>query len=138
MRVALQEGHEGGNNTIPSNALKPHLGPLTNQELAELTFLCNTETAASGNNCPDDGFATVEGDQLVSLIELLDRHVNLAVAVNLVQQSLQHIEPGAAPSVIASEMDKVSADRQLLQLCLIILAVVHARRKSTNAKNASY
>jgi hypothetical protein len=119
MRVALQEGHEGA-STASSNALKPHLGPLTIQELSELTFLCNT--AASGNN-PYDGFATVEGDQLVALIELLDRHVNLAVAVNLVEQALQHIEPGAAPSVIASEMDKVSAG----SCWNFIVAFVHAQ-----------
>lgn len=111
-RVALQEGHEGA-NPAASNTAKPHLGPLTDQELAELTFLCNTVASGNNNNNNNDGdsFANVEGDQLVSLVELLDRHVNLAVAVNLVEQSLQHVQPGAAPSVIASEIDKVSQCR---------------------------
>ena len=104
-RVNLQEGHEAGTRPISSH----QQGPLKPQELAELSFLCtaaaaaSSSAAASSNNNSEQaanaGFASVEGDLLVAVIEMLDRHVNLAVGVHLIDDALKIYRSDAAPSV---------------------------------------
>lgn len=63
-------------------------GPLTAQELQILTLLC---TKASQRRRSGGGFASVEGDLLTTLTELLEKHVNLAVQVDLIQEATEII-----------------------------------------------
>lgn len=122
-RVDLSEGHEGSGEAATSSTNKGgddddddvHLnqGPLTPQELAELSFLCTATTAAadskrgSKSSTQAVGFAAVEGDQLVALMELLDRHVNLAVSVNLMESAAGIAALQESPSQAAMAVDQV-------------------------------
>ena len=63
-------------------------GPLMADEL-DILSLCCTKIASSGTT--GNGFGAVDGDLLTTLTELLEKHVNLAVNVDLVQESLQYI-----------------------------------------------
>lgn len=86
---------QGGSAVAPSGG-----GPLTADELHILS-LCCTSAATSRNKKPPPGskkkngkpeahggFASVEGDLLTTLTELLEKHVNLAVGVDLIQETV--------------------------------------------------
>ena len=88
LRVACTEGHEDST----SHNRAADAGPLTLPELAELSLLC----AATLNDTPNHqqsqdkfGFATVEADQLLALLEVLDRHINNAVAIDFIRDALE-------------------------------------------------
>ena len=71
-------------------------GPLTKEELRILSLLC-TEMAGKQARKPPPGskkrgFASVEGDLLTALMELLEKHVNLAVGVDLIQEAVNVIQ----------------------------------------------
>ena len=93
LRVACTEGHESPSKAAPAG------GPLTRQELAELSLLCSSTE--------EEGFAAVEGDQLLALLELLDRHINHAVSVNLIPQALEVLQEEDSPSRAAASLDQV-------------------------------
>jgi hypothetical protein len=102
-------------------------GPLTSQELSELSFLCSTalasrsssssqhrlgsggtrRTSNDGNDCSDDGFAAVEVDQLLGLMDLLNRHVNLAVSVHLMDAAAAVVVGAQSHSAAAAALDRV-------------------------------
>ena len=86
LRVNMAEGHEGSPDK--KNAPLEGQGPLTAQELSELSLLCTLQTTLKEND-NDIGFANVEGDQLSNLIELLDEHVNLAVGAQIICKALE-------------------------------------------------
>jgi hypothetical protein len=75
----------------------PNVGPFTDQELKILSLLCTQvsnrleeakEQAANGNRvAPVEGFVAVEADVLGTLTELLEKHVNLAVNVDLIHEA---------------------------------------------------
>jgi hypothetical protein len=132
-RVDLTEGHEGGGgDTVNTTAARrrsskndtdpTRVGPLTRPELAELSFLCTAaaQAAVSASSVPPTkdskkdcaaGFAAVEGDQLIGLMELLDRHVALAVSVNLMESAVAVVAASSheelSPSQAAAAMDQV-------------------------------
>jgi hypothetical protein len=83
------------------------------QELSELSLLCTVASALPqpaspqhDNSCAT-GFATVDGDQLVALLELLDRHVNLAARVHLIQDAINVMNQQEAPSKASASLDQV-------------------------------
>jgi len=110
LRVTMQREHAGG-----SSRHQPHGGgPLTAQELQELSFYCTAQdcaVAAATNNAAESsstGFASVEGDPLVALIELLDQHVNQAVTVHLIEAAIAVYQAaGGSPSQANAAMDQV-------------------------------
>ena len=88
-------------------------GPLLPHELSELSLLCTMASSLSVSSSDNDnapqqlqrqqqqqdsdgllGFASVDGDQLVALVELLDKHVNLAVVngSHLVSDALELLQ----------------------------------------------
>lgn len=88
-RVDLLEGREGGTAAKDANgASSSTTSPLTVHELSELSLLC-TVAASLDQNDIDQGFAAVEGDQLMALIDLLDRHVNSATSCHLLTNAIQ-------------------------------------------------
>jgi hypothetical protein len=131
-RVDLHESHEGdgstaergsdnsANKSIDSNGkiATNRSGPLLPREISELSFLCNAIAAAtisttpgttqSVNNKKRIGFASVDVDSVLSLIELLDRHVNLAVAMNVIESSVGVLsDTTKSPSQIAAALEQV-------------------------------
>lgn len=90
LRVACTEGHE--DSTAHNRALDS--GPLTLQELSELSLLCAALNDTKNGNQNPFGFATVEADQLLGLLELLDRHINNAVAIDFLRDALEILHGG--------------------------------------------
>lgn len=75
-----------------------HGGPFTGHELSILSLLCIKASGQDpqGTVGRDDsrgarGFAAVDGDLLSTLNELLEKHVNLAVGIDLVQEAVSVI-----------------------------------------------
>jgi hypothetical protein len=108
-RVNLHEGREGGSGGGGgAHHDSSKLGPLTCAELGELSLLCSlAKTLPESTEAEPTGFATVEADQLGALTEMLDRHVNLATGVNLVQQAVKVIEEAETPSEVPQAVQKV-------------------------------
>ena len=136
-RVDLQESHEGdgstaerwnedsqnaGNASNASSSGRNNSGPLTSRELSELSFLCSkiaaTMTTSGSITGPSIGsnnkknnstsFANVEIDIVLSIIELLDRHVNLAVGINVIESSASIVrDTTKSPSQIAAALEQV-------------------------------
>jgi hypothetical protein len=120
-RVDMMESHEGGGSTAErwNNVTHAGQGPLTAAELSELSFLCQSLTTSQSNagagamtaakkeQEPVTGFASVESDLLLSLMELLDRHVNLASSIHLLQEAAAVLAAHAAPSQAANAMEQV-------------------------------
>lgn len=120
-RVDMMESHEGSGSTAErwNNTTHAGQGPLTPAELSELSFLCQSlatsqsnggagaMTAAKKEPEPATGFASIESDLLLSLMELLDRHVNLASSINLLQDGAALLAIHAAPSQAANAMEQV-------------------------------
>jgi cohesin loading factor subunit SCC2 len=75
-RVALQEGREGG--TAAHSTI--HHGPLTQMELSDLSLLCTRATHETGPS-----FESVEKEEIAALIEYLEKHVNLACGVHIIE-----------------------------------------------------
>ena len=85
----------------------PRHGPLTNSEIGKLSMLCAQQTdrvngnksnssnnrslSVDGNLNDDLGFADVDADIMVELVEYLEKHVALASGVDLVQSSYETI-----------------------------------------------
>jgi len=146
-RVALEEGHEGP--ATPEQRRRATLartqGPLTPHELSKLSYLCTlgstlvaskssslsstmtsssqspgaTTSASAGGEAELTGFATVEGDELVALIALLDRHVNIAAGVRLIDDALrilkdEEVSPSSSRKQAAAELNKVRAPISLV------------------------
>jgi hypothetical protein len=103
-RINLTQCHEG----TPVKTIKHDAsiyGPLTVSEMGELSLLCSlASTLQVSNDSTPCGFASVELDQLSALTELLDRHVNLAAGINLIQQAHDIV---IAEGSSASALDKV-------------------------------
>jgi hypothetical protein len=119
-RVAMQEGREHMEPSQQKQAATRQAGqgPLTVQELSELSLLCTVASAMpqaaspqhhqhDNNSVVTQGFATVDGDQLVALLELLDRHVNLAARVRLIQDAINVMHQQESPSKASASLDKV-------------------------------
>lgn len=91
----------------------PHHGPLSQTELSRLSMLCTmqqqrsplgrnkkeVDEAASADedgksNVLDEniGFADVDADMILELVEYLEKHVALASGINVVQSSFQEIQ----------------------------------------------
>ena len=128
-RATLRREQAGGNGAA---------GPLTPQELQELSFFCTAQDcAAAGSdgvgNSGGGGFAGVEGDSLVTLIELLDQHVNQAVTVHLIEAAIAvHQAAGGSPSQANAAIDKVRLE--FAGLCLFLAA---SRKKELALLEAS-
>ena len=94
------------NNQPASSIGGANSGPLMENELEILSLLCtkNSKRAAqqaaaagastngSNRQTTTHGFGAVDGDSLTTLAELLDKHVNLAVGVDLVQEAAAVIQ----------------------------------------------
>ena len=108
LRVNMVEGHEG--SPEKKNTPSEGQGPLTSHELSELSLLCTLQTTLSRENDSSTplGFANVEGDQLANLIELLDKHVNLAVGVQIIRDALEVMKKEESPSKASICLKKVS------------------------------
>lgn len=100
LRIACVESREESSGKANGNN---EAGPLSAVELAELSMLC-----AQQSQRPSEGFCTVEGDQLLALLELLDRHINNAVGLNFVQAAVDCCSKEAPGSVVSSVLDSVS------------------------------
>jgi hypothetical protein len=123
-RVAMQEGREHMEPSQQKEAATRQAGqgPLSVQELSELSLLCTVASAMSqaaspqhhhqhdNNSVATQGFATVDGDQLVALLELLDRHVNLAARVHLIQDAINVMHQQESPSKASASLDQVRAN----------------------------
>jgi hypothetical protein len=128
-RVDLNESHEGDGSTAErwstgnattgcSNQNKGGSntsGPLTTRELSDLSFLCSAIATAqpaitkgqSGNK-NNFGFANVDIDSVLSVMELLDRHVNLAVNTNVIESAACILSKSSkSPSQAASALEQV-------------------------------
>jgi hypothetical protein len=123
-RVAMQEGREHMEPSQQKQAATRQAGqgPLTVQELSELSLLCTVASAMpqaaspqhhqhDNNSVVTQGFATVDGDQLVALLELLDRHVNLAARVHLIQDAINVMHQQESPSKASASLDQVRAHK---------------------------
>lgn len=94
---SLSACREGSPAVASSN-----VGPLTASELDILSLCCTKITANSGGSndrstsatAMPHGFGAVDGDLLTTLTELLEKHVNLAVGVDLVQEAIDVIHKG--------------------------------------------
>jgi hypothetical protein len=123
-RVAMQEGREHMEPSQQKEAATRQAGqgPLSVQELSELSLLCTVASAMpqaaspqhhhqhDNNSVATQGFATVDGDQLVALLELLDRHVNLAARVHLIQNAINVMHQQESPSKASASLDQVRAN----------------------------
>ena len=78
-------------------AASSHVGPLTASELDILSLCCtkaahslsmHSRNLATTTAADAHGFGAVDGDLLTTLCELLEKHVNLAVNVDLVQEAI--------------------------------------------------
>jgi hypothetical protein len=122
-RVAMQEGREHMEPSQQKQAATRQAGqgPLSVQELSELSLLCTVasampQVASPQHNQHDNnaqGFATVDGDQLVALLELLDRHVNLAARVHLIQDAINVMHQQESPSKASASLDQVRMQRKI-------------------------
>jgi hypothetical protein len=54
------------------------------------------------------GFASVESEQLLTILELLDRHVNLAVNAQLIHAALEVMQKESSPSEGSKALSVVS------------------------------
>jgi hypothetical protein len=120
-RVDMMESHEGTGSTAErwNNTTHAGKGPLTPAELSELAFLgqsittppsnvgAGPMTAAKKEQESATGFASIDSDLLLSLMELLDRHVNLASSIHLVQEAAAILASHPAPSLAANAMEQV-------------------------------
>jgi hypothetical protein len=125
-RVDLKESHEGDGSTAErwsngngnNNQNKEDSGtngPLTSRELSDLSFLCSqiAATQSSAARAQSDNknnflFANVDVDSVLSVMELLDRHVNLAVSTNLIESAACILADSMkSPSQIASALEQV-------------------------------
>lgn len=91
----------------------PHHGPLSQTELSRLSMLCTLqqqrhqlgcnkkkvdEAASAGedgkSNVLDEdlGFADVDADMILELVEYLEKHVALASGINIIQSAFQEIQ----------------------------------------------
>lgn len=116
-RVNLQEGHEGTPRrsvTGPSaGRASGSEGPLTSAEMIDLSFLCSlASTLPESSETRPTGFASVELDQLTAMTEMLERHINVAAGINLIQQTLEVVENEDADVAVA----KVRQETLLYQL----------------------
>ena len=129
----------GSSNCDPKGQGSSSNGPITSRELTELTFLCSTIAAAmttsssasttvstnisvpsltSSTNTMNNitSFANVDTDIVLSVIELLDRHVNLAVATNIVESSATVVcDTTKSPSQISAALEKVRTTTRTLR-----------------------
>lgn len=114
LRVACEEGHE----STPEKkkyATTVGGGPLTKEELSELSLLCSN-AAASNDGAAEtiereqeaSGFATVEAEQLLGLLELLDRHINTAVGVNFVLEALEVLDKAATKASVTLDAVRIA------------------------------
>ena len=78
------------------NGLGGSGGPLANTEIVKLSMLCTRQTEFNNrkNNIlsEDIGFADVDADMMVQLVEHLEKHVALASQIDLVQSSYDTIQ----------------------------------------------
>lgn len=99
---------------------KPGFKGLTAAELQELSYLCTAQdclkpcnSSSSNNNVEKEfpnvsGFARVEGDPLMALVELLDQHVNNAISVRIIEASVEvYQSAGESPSQANAALDQV-------------------------------
>ena len=101
---------------------KPGFKGLTAAELQELSYLCtaqdclkpcNSSSSSNSNNVEKEfpnvsGFARVEGDPLMALVELLDQHVNNAISVRIIEASVEvYQSAGESPSQANAALDQV-------------------------------
>lgn len=129
LRAHMVEGREGYSPDHHHHRLvrhQPGQGPLLPQELADLSLLCSANSSSSSKNKNQattkksnrqeqqqqedaalKGFASVDGDQLAALIELLDKHVNLAARVSLIEDALNIIKKAGSPSIASDAIDQV-------------------------------
>jgi hypothetical protein len=107
LRVDLEEGYEEG---AASSAPPQHQGPLAPQEMAELSCLCSATSSSNATNSNSDGFDKVELDQLMALVELLDRHVKLAVTVHWIENAVEIYQEVESPSLASSTFFQVCDD----------------------------
>jgi hypothetical protein len=121
------EDSQNHNNTSnPKVGSSNSSGPLTSRELSELSFLCSKIAATTSSSTATVGatigttnnicnkksgntsFANVDIDIVLSIIELLDRHVNLAVAINVIESSASIVrDTTKSPSQIAAALELV-------------------------------
>lgn len=85
LRVVCTEGHEDST----SHNRASDSGPLTLPELTELSLLCSALNDTHSASEDNFGFASVEADQLLALLEVLDRHINIAVAIDFIRDALE-------------------------------------------------
>ena len=112
LRVACTEGHESPSKQHATSAAD-NTGPLTVPELAELSLLCSKKGSEEG------GFDTVEGEQLLALLELLDRHINHAVSANLIPRALAVLQEEDSPSRASASLDQVGSSDVCAVLCRV-------------------
>ena len=99
LRVACTEGHE--DSPVKQQSLNySGAGPLTRTELSDLSLLCTQQNH-------QQGFASVEGEQLLALLSLLTRHIDNAVTVDFIVEALQVMKRGETPSRAAAVLDEV-------------------------------
>jgi hypothetical protein len=144
-RVAMQEGREHMEPSQQKQAATRQAGqgPLTVQELSELSLLCTVASAMpqaaspqhhqhdNHNSVVTQGFATVDGDQLVALLELLDQHVNLAARVHLIQDAINVMHQQESPSKASASLDQVRVHNDAMHsvmdgLTLVSMHVTHS------------
>jgi hypothetical protein len=112
LRVACTESHE---DVSPVKRRAPAApaggGPLTPQELSDLSLLCtySNDIRSKGDQQNPYGFATVEGDQLLGLLDLLDRHISAAVGVDFIQEAVDLLK-AESPSKASASLDEVCED----------------------------
>ena len=99
LRVACTEGHEDSPVKQRSSRSSGE-GPLTQQELSDLSLLC-LNTA--------DSFASVELELLVALLQLLTQHIDHAVQVDVIGEALAVIQATESPSQAAAALEKVGS-----------------------------
>lgn len=114
------------------------VGPLTSHELAELSLLCTrqeadmatttNDTTTNNNNAATTriGFNTVEGEQLESLVELLDKHMNLATGIHHLQNAVNVIKSDESPTRAAAALKHVRCFFAFFVfVCLYIFISIH-------------
>ena len=136
-----EDNQKGGNGCDQKVRGSNSNGPLTSRELSELTFLCSTiaaamTTSASSTVIPNfsipsttcnnkksvTSFASVDIDIVLSVIELLDRHVNMAVATNIIESSAAIVcDTTKSPSQISATLEQVRRATSCFERFLFLL-----------------